>query len=80
VETELGEQPRPHIEPAEPNPGGVDAIEGNDHKVAPVVPDLFPDDNPGLSDAAPDELSEPEDSDQGASNDGASEPEKEAQA
>jgi hypothetical protein len=80
VETELGEQPRPRIEPAEPNPGGVDAIEGNDHQAAPVVPDLSPKENPGMTDAAPDELSRPEDTDQGASTDGASEPEKEAQA
>jgi hypothetical protein len=73
---ELGEQPAPHIEPGEPGPGGVDAIE--DHDEAPVVPDLFPDRNPHV--AAPDEVKEPEDSDVGASTDGASEPDKEAQA
>ena len=78
METELGEQPRPHIEPAEPNPGGVDAIDGNDHEVAPVVPDLFPDANPHVTSL--DAIKEPEETDQGASTDGASEPHKETQA
>jgi hypothetical protein len=80
----IGEQPQPHIEPAEPNPGGVDAIEGNDHEVAPVVPDLSTEDNPAVEDAAPDELTqqlaEPEETEDGASTDGASEPEDESQA
>jgi hypothetical protein len=75
---ELGEQPRPHVEPAEPNPGGVDAIGGSEEVVAPVVPDLFPDKNPDVT--APDEVKEPEDTEDGASTDGATEPEKEAQA
>lgn len=74
--TELGEQPTPEIDPAEPPPGGVDAL--GDEDESPVVPDLSPDDNPALEDATPDELSEPEDTDEGASTDGASEPEKEA--
>jgi hypothetical protein len=79
VTEDLGTKPAPAIEPAEPNPGGVDAIEGNDHDVAPVVPDLSPADNPAVDDA-PEELNQPEDTDHGASSDGASEPEKETQA
>jgi hypothetical protein len=79
VTEDLGTKPAPDIEPSEPNPGGVDAIEGNDHDVAPVVPDLSPEDNPAV-DEAPEELNQPEDTDQGASSDGASEPEKETQA
>lgn len=80
---DLGERPDPEAEPAEPNPGGVDAI-GGDPEVTPVVPDLSPKDNPAVEDATPDELSdalaEPEETDQGARTDGASEPEKEDQA
>jgi hypothetical protein len=76
---ELGDQPTPEIEPAEPNPGGVDAIDGEDSQTMPVVPDLSLVDNPAV-DGAPDELSEPEETDEGASSDGASEPEKESPA
>ena len=74
----LDEQPTPETEPAEPFPGGVDAI--GDEDLHPVVPDLPPADNPAIQDAAPDELSEPEATDDGATTDGASEPEKEAPA
>lgn len=81
---ELGEQPTPEIEPAEPNPGGVDAIDGEDSQVMPVVPDLSMADNPAVEGAASqevtEELSKPEDTDEGASTDGASQPEKEAPA
>jgi hypothetical protein len=81
---EMGDQPQPETEPGEPNPGGVDAVAGNDHEVAPVVPDLSTEDNPAVEDAAPDELTqqlaEPEETEDGASTDGASEPEQEAQA
>jgi hypothetical protein len=76
---ELGDQPTPEVEPAEPHPGGVDAIDGEDSQAVPVVPDLSLDDNPAVEDA-PDELSEPEETDEGASSDGASEPEKESPA
>jgi hypothetical protein len=75
---ELSEQPTPEVEPAEPNPGGADAIHG--HNAAPVVPDLSPHANPAVDDAAPEQLAQPEETDEGASNDGASEPEKEAPA
>jgi hypothetical protein len=81
---ELGDQPTPEIEPAEPNPGGVDAIDGEDSQTMPVVPDLSLADNPAVDDAASDELVEelgqPEETEDGASTDGASEPEKEAPA
>ena len=36
----LGEQPTPEIEPAEPPPGGVDAVDESEHDVPPVVPDV----------------------------------------
>ena len=75
---EWGEQPSPEIERAERNPGGVDALDDTDS--LPVVPDLPPDDNPAVEDALPDELKRPEESNDGASSDGASEPEKESPA
>ncbi|MGA8248656.1 MAG: hypothetical protein WB797_17240 [Nocardioides sp.] len=74
---EPGDRPTPEVEPAEPRPGGVDAIDGVDP--APVVPDLSPYDHPAV-DGAPGELAEPEQTEQGAGSDGASEPEKEAPA
>ena len=75
--TELGEKPKPRIEPAEPPPGGVDAVEDVEHDEEPVVPDVWPLGNTPARDV-PDELTEPEDTDQGASSDGASDPEEEA--
>jgi hypothetical protein len=76
---DLGEQPTPEVEPAEPNPGGPDAIE--DETVgAPVVPDVSLIGNEAIDQDVPAELTEPEDTDEGASTDGASEPEKEAPA
>ncbi|MGI8522858.1 MAG: hypothetical protein ACR2K3_06050 [Nocardioides sp.] len=81
MSADLGEMPDPVIEPGEPNPGGVDAIEGNDHEtVAPLVPDLSPDDNPAVDDEAPDEIKQPDDTDTEATSDGASEPQKESPA
>ncbi len=76
---DLGEQPTPEVEPAEPNPGGVDAIE-DDTAGRPVVPDISLIGNEAIDEDVPAELTEPEDTDQGASSDGASEPEKEAPA
>jgi hypothetical protein len=73
---DLGEQPTPEIEPAEPPPGGVDAVEGELYAVRPVVPDLAAALNPHLT--VPKPVAEGEDTDHGASTDGASEPEKEA--
>ena len=77
---DLGEQPQPEIEPAEPPPGGVDAVEDTGYAVTPVVPDLTGVGNTPAKDERPDELREPEETEDGASTDGASEPEKEAPA
>jgi hypothetical protein len=78
--TDLGEQPIPEIEPAEPPPGGVDAVEDAEYAVDPVVPDLTGLGNSPAKDDEPDELTQPEDTDGGASSDGASEPETEEPA
>jgi hypothetical protein len=76
---DLGDRPTPEIEPAEPAPGGVDAIDEQTGE-PPVVPDLSLVGNEAVDKDLPDELTEPEDTGEGASNDGASEPEKESQA
>jgi hypothetical protein len=78
--TDLGEQPTPEIEPAEPPPGGVDAVEDAEYEPQPVVPDLSGIGNTSSKDEVPDEITEPDETDGGAANDGASEPEKEAPA
>jgi hypothetical protein len=78
--TDLGEQPTPHIEPAEPPPGGVDAVEERLYEPSPIVPDLSRLGNEAAKDRIPDEITEREDTDEGASSDGASDPEKETQA
>jgi hypothetical protein len=75
--TELGEQPIPEIEPADPPPGGVDAVEESQFAVPPLVPDLSRVGNEQCKDELLDEITEPEETDDGASSDGASEPEKE---
>ena len=72
---ELGEMPEPRIEPAEPNPGGVDAIEPVEDHLS-TVPDANPHANPALEDV-PDVLTEPDDTDTEATSDGASEPQSE---
>lgn len=77
---DLGDQPKPEIEPAEPPPGGVDAIEESAFDEPPVVPDLTRVGNQQAKDEMPEELSEPDGTDDEASTDGASEPEKEAPA
>ena len=75
---ELGAMPEPKIEPAEPNPGGVDALEPNDDHL-PTVPDANPATNPATEDI-PDVLTEPDDTDTEATSDGASEPQSETPA
>jgi hypothetical protein len=77
---DLGERPQPEIEPADPPPGGVDAVEDQDYDMNPVVPELTGIGNTTSKDEVPDELTEPEETDDGASTDGASEPEKETPA
>ena len=78
--TDLGEQPTPQVEPAEPPPGGIDAVEEVEYEPEPLVPDLNGIGNTPSKDEVPDEITEPDETDDGASSDGASEPEKETQA
>jgi hypothetical protein len=78
--TDLGEQPAPEAEPAEPPPGGVDAVEDEAYAVHPVVPDLTGAGSTAARDDVPDELAEPDETEDGPSTDGASEPEKESPA
>lgn len=81
----LGPMPDPEVEPPEDNPGGADAINqdppfsGDEEAV--LSHDLHPDHNPGVQDAMPEEVGEPEDKQQeNESSDGASKPEEEAPA
>jgi hypothetical protein len=76
--TDLGEKPTPHVEPAEPPPGGVDAVEDAEYTPDPVVPDLSTLANPHVDVPAP--VAEGEETDEGASSDGASRPEQEPPA
>jgi len=54
TDEDLGPMPEPRIEPGEPNPGGVDAIDDDSGPIA--IPDLSPDENPALDENAPDPL------------------------
>ena len=76
---DLGEQPTPQIEPAEPPPGGVDAVDEVLYDPDPVVPDVVLVGNTPAREV-PTEVTEPEDTEDGASSDGASNPEQEAPA
>jgi hypothetical protein len=70
--TELGEQPTPAIEPAEPPPGGVDAVEESLYEPKPLVPDLTQLGNEGgreMPDELSDEITEPSDTDTEATRD-----------
>ena len=60
--TDLGEQPTPEIEPAEPPPGGVDAVDEVLFETQPVVPDLTQIGNE-RSKGAPEAVTEPDDTD-----------------
>ena len=75
--TDLGDMPTPETEPAEPPPGGVDAVEESLYDEQPLVPDLTQVGTERSRDAVPDELTEPDETDEGASSDGASDPESE---
>ena len=72
---DLGPQPEPVIEPGEPNPGGVDAVDeadGVDGERAEPNPhprDLDPEDNPAVEDALPDEMKQMEDTSTEATDD-----------
>ena len=79
TDSDLSPAPEPEIEPGEPNPGGIDAIDGHDG----VDPhDLAPEDNPAIEDALPDEMTETEDTETEATkSDGRDvEPEEESPA
>ena len=66
---DLGPKPEAEIEPAEPNPGGPDALPEDD---TTLVADLTLDDNPAVrSSEAPDELQEGEDTSTQATDDDA---------
>jgi hypothetical protein len=66
VDEDLGPKPEPKIEPGEPKPGGVDAIDHGDGvdgeaaDGAPTPADLDPQDNPAIQDE-PGEVQEGED-------------------
>jgi hypothetical protein len=49
--SDLGPKPEPRIEPGEPNPGGVDAIDDFSGPIA--IPDLSPAVNPAIEAKAP---------------------------
>jgi len=72
---DLGPQPEPVIEPGEPNPGGVDAVDeadGVDGERAEPDPDsrdLDPENNPAVEDVLPDEMFEMEDTSTEATED-----------
>jgi hypothetical protein len=87
---DLGPQPEPEIEPGEPHPGGVDAVDtadGVDGEFASPDPDprdMDPEDNPAVEDALPDEMKQMEDTSTEATEDEegetATEPEEESPA
>jgi hypothetical protein len=76
--TDLGEKPMPDTDPAEPPPGGVDAVEERLHDPDPVVPDLSSALNPHIE--VPDPIVEGEDTDTAATSDDDPEPEEESPA
>jgi hypothetical protein len=43
---DLGPKPEPRIEPGEPNPGGVDAVDADSGPI--LIPDLPPEENPAF--------------------------------
>ena len=53
---DLGPQPDPKIEPGEPTPGGVDAIDDDTGPV--LIPDLTPSENPAIDERAPEPVVE----------------------
>ncbi len=69
TDDKLGARPEPEIEPGEPQPGGVDAVDGGDGvdgefaEPQPPLRDLDPDKNPAVEDALPDSMTESEDTD-----------------
>jgi len=72
---DLGPQPEPQIEPGEPLPGGVDAVDSADgvdgefSEPDPPGRDLDPERNPAVEDVMPDEMFETEDTSTEATED-----------
>jgi hypothetical protein len=72
---DLGPQPEPEIEPGEPNPGGVDAVDSADGvdgeraEPDPDARDLDPQHNPAVEDVLPEEMFEKEDTSTEATED-----------
>ena len=60
---DLGPLPEPVIEDGEPNPGGADAV-SEDPADGGLGRDLRPEANPGVDDALPDEITQPDDKQQ----------------
>ncbi len=80
---DLGKMPDAVAEESEPAPGGVDSADNPKYGYSPdepTTPDGNPSDNPAVDDVSPAELREPEVTNEGASTDGASEPESETPA
>jgi hypothetical protein len=76
--TDLGEQPKPEIEPAEPPPGGVDAVEKTAFDEQPLVPDLSRVGNERSKDDIPDAVTEADETDTAATRDGSDVDEEES--
>ena len=68
--TELGEQPTPEIEPADPPPGGVDAVEEVQFEEQPLVPGLTHLGKHRSQDVVPDEVTQPDETDIAATREG----------
>lgn len=51
---DLGPMPEPKIEPGEPHPGGVDAIDDDSGPI--MIPDLLPHENPAIEERAPETI------------------------
>jgi hypothetical protein len=75
----LGDQPEPETEPAEPPPGGVDAVEQAQFEEQPLVPDLARVGNERARDEIPEAVTEPDDTDTAATR-GEDPPDEEAPA
>lgn len=75
-------KPEPTIEPPEEYPGGADSVADQEKYGAgsTMTPDLEPEKNPAVDDAMPDEVTEPDESQDEPTSDGASDPEQEAPA
>jgi hypothetical protein len=76
---DLGPKPDARIDPGEPNPGGVDAVQDVPEDAEPAIPDLATDKNPAVSDETPDELTHTEDTSTRATESSGSEKDTDAE-